>query len=91
MMGMHLLLWVHSERAGGGCALVGEHEPQDAVPGGLLGYLKCGSVPARALGEADGPRPPRRLGEHQVGARRPGRELRNSGAHAVRVPLAPMR
>jgi hypothetical protein len=41
MMGMHLLLWVHSERAGGGCALVGEHEPQDAVPGGLLGYLKC--------------------------------------------------
>jgi hypothetical protein len=72
MMGMHLLLWVHSERAGGGYALVGEHEPQNAVPGGPLGYLKCGSVPARALGDADGPRhpPPRR-----TSGRRPGREL----------------
>jgi hypothetical protein len=90
MMGLHLLLWVHSERAGGGCALVGEHEPQDAVPGGLLGYLKCGSVPARAFGEADGPRPSCRLGEHQVGAAAQDGN-RNSGAHAVRVPLAPMR
>ena len=90
MMGMHLLLWVHSERAGGGCALVGEHEPQDAVPGGLLGYLKCGSVPARALGEADGPRHPAASANIRSAPAQDGNS-RNSGAHAVRVPLAPMR
>ncbi len=90
MMDLHLLPWVHSERAGGGCALVGEHEPQDAVPGGLLGYLKCGSVPARAFGEADGSRPARRLGDiRSAPAAQDGN--RNSGAHAVRMPLAPMR
>jgi hypothetical protein len=47
-------------------------------------------VPARAFGEADGSRPARRLGEHQVGAAAQDGN-RNSGAHAVRVPLAPMR
>ena len=74
MMGMHLLLWVHSERAAVGARLWANTSRRTPCRAACSATSSAGACPPAPLATRMG-RATRRLGEHQVGARRPGREL----------------
>jgi hypothetical protein len=56
-----------------------EHQPFNTVPPSRRGGVECGGVAADAVSEVDRPLPASRVGEHEIHAGGPARELEELG------------